>query len=179
MSMQGRSTGSGVVLGFLITVMACVTVPEIRPGLNGAEAAPSSPGAGVEPHRSPIALALRPDGRRLLLANQTAGSVSLVDTETGRVLHELATGERPAGVAISTDGSHGVVTHWYGYDLALLKIENDHVAVAGRLEVRPEPRGVVLSRDGKDSLRGGGGDQRGGGSGPRAAWCDHTGGRGP
>ena len=78
--------------------------------------------------------------------------MSLVDTATGRVLHELATGDRPAGVAISDDGSHGVVTHWYGYDLAVLKIENDHLAVAGRLEVGPEPRGVVLSHDGKTAF---------------------------
>ena len=32
-----------------------------------------------EPHRSPIALALSADGTRLLAANQTAGTVSLVD----------------------------------------------------------------------------------------------------
>ena len=37
---------------------------------------------------------------------------------SGTVLDELATGERPAGVAIAADGSCGVVTHWYGYDLA-------------------------------------------------------------
>ncbi len=36
-----------------------------------------------EPHRSPIALALSADGTRLLAANQTAGTVSLVDTEVG------------------------------------------------------------------------------------------------
>ena len=54
-----------------------------------------------EPHRSPIALALSTDGTRLLTANQTAGTVSLVDTKTGRVLHEVKTGDRPAGVALS------------------------------------------------------------------------------
>jgi hypothetical protein len=36
-----------------------------------------------EPHRSPIALTLSSDGARLLTANQTAGSVSLVDAESG------------------------------------------------------------------------------------------------
>lgn len=42
---------------------------------------PSSPaGLQDEPHRSPIALALSADGTRLLAANQTAGTVSLVDT---------------------------------------------------------------------------------------------------
>ena len=60
-----------------------------------------------EPHRSPIALALSADGTRLLVANQTAGTVSLVDTKTGRVLHELKTGDKPAGVALSKDGRRG------------------------------------------------------------------------
>ena len=76
-------------------------------------------GAG-EPDRSPIALALTADGRRLLVANQTAGSVSWVDPVAGRVVSELKTGDRPSGVAISPDGMTGVVAHWYGYDLAIL-----------------------------------------------------------
>jgi YVTN family beta-propeller protein len=101
-----------------------------------------------EPHRSPIALALSSDGSRLLTANQTAGTVSLLDATAGRVLHEVPTGEKPAGVALSRDGRRGAVTHWYGYDLAVLEIKGDRIAVAGRVEVGPEPRGVAISADG-------------------------------
>lgn len=107
--------------------------------------------AEPEPHRSPIALALSPDGTRLLTANQTAGSVSLVDPIAGRVLHELATGEKPAGVAISPDGRRGVVAHWYGYDVAILGIDGDRLTVAGRVAVGPEPRGVAIAPDGKSA----------------------------
>jgi YVTN family beta-propeller protein len=102
-----------------------------------------------EPHRSPIALALSTDGSRLLTANQTAGTVSLIDTQSGRVLDEVATGEKPAGVAISPDGTRGVVTHWYGYDLAILEVGSEGLKVVGRVEVGPEPRGVVLAGDGR------------------------------
>jgi len=108
----------------------------------------SAPAAREEPHRSPIALALSGDGSRLLVANQTAGSVSLVDTRSHRVLDELKTGERPAGVALSRDGRRGIVTHWYGYDLAVLALKDDHMTVVGRIETGPEPRGVALSADG-------------------------------
>jgi len=108
----------------------------------------SSPAPKDEPHRSPIALALAADGTRLLVANQTSGTVSLVDTKTARVLHELKTGDKPAGVALSHDGRRGVVTHWYGYDLAILELKDDKIAVAGRLEVGPEPRGVAMTADG-------------------------------
>jgi YVTN family beta-propeller protein len=105
--------------------------------------------ADDEPHRSPIALALSGDGSRLLTANQTSGTVSLVDTQAGRVLDEVATGEKPAGVAISPDGTRAVVAHWYGYDLAILEVGTDQLRVAGRIEVGPEPRGVVIAGDGK------------------------------
>ncbi|MGC8639694.1 MAG: c-type cytochrome [Isosphaeraceae bacterium] len=149
---QGKRSIGTVVLLLLCSANALAFWPAPRPRLDGAEAAPSSTSVKEEPHRSPIALALSPDGRRLLVANQTSGSVSLVDPATGTVLHELATGDRPAGVAISADGTLGVVTHWYGYDIALLRIENDRLAVAGRLEVGPEPRGVVLAHDGETAF---------------------------
>jgi YVTN family beta-propeller protein len=101
-----------------------------------------------EPHRSPIALAVSADGTRLLTANQTSGSVSLVDPQSGTVLHEVPTGEKPAGVALSRDARRGVVTHWYGYDLAVLDVGHDRLEVIGRVEVGPEPRGVAISADG-------------------------------
>src|SRR5262249_19303661 len=76
---------------------------------------PSAGGAKSDvAHRSPIALALSADCTRLLTANQTSGSVSLVDTAAGSVLAEVTTGDKPAGVALSKDGKRGVVTHWYG-----------------------------------------------------------------
>ncbi len=105
-----------------------------------------------EPHRSPIALAVSTAGNRLLSANQTSGSVSLVDTKNARVLHELKTGDKPAGVALSRDGRRGVVTHWFGYDLAILEIKDDKLAIIGRVEVGPEPRGVAMTADGSTAF---------------------------
>ena len=113
---------------------------------NSADA--DGPKGGGESDRSPIALALSPDGARLLVANQTSGSISWVDTKLGKVLVEAKTGDRPGGVAISRDGNVGVVTHWYGGDLAILDLVDDRARVVGRVEVGPEPRGVVIADDG-------------------------------
>jgi YVTN family beta-propeller protein len=135
-----------------MVIFLAAAATSVRTRLDGAEAAPTPVQTSLEPHRSPIALALTPDGNRLLVANQTAGSVSLVDTATGEVLHEAATGDRPAGVAISPDGRRGVVAHWYGYDLARLEIRDDRIEVTGRVEVGPEPRGVAISADGKTAF---------------------------
>jgi YVTN family beta-propeller protein len=110
---------------------------------------PTTPAAADnEPHRSPVALALSTDGTRLLTANQTAGTVSLVDAKSGRVLHEIKSGDQPSGVALSKDGRRGAVTHWYGYDIGVLEIKDDIMVLAGRVAVGPEPRGVALSADG-------------------------------
>jgi YVTN family beta-propeller protein len=141
-----------MALGTLVGVLATCVSLSLRTRLDGAEVSPSNPAVSPETDRSPIALALSPDGGRLLTANQTAGTVSLVDPREGKVLHEIATGSRPAGVAIAADGRRGVVTHWYGYDLAVLRIENDRLEVAGRIQVGPEPRGVVLSLDDKTAF---------------------------
>jgi YVTN family beta-propeller protein len=107
------------------------------------------PARAPEPNRSPVALALSSDGSRLLVANQTSGTVSLVDPRAGTVLSEVATGEKPAGVAISKDGRRGVVSHWYGYNLAVLDVGSNRIEVVGRVEVGPEPRGVAISPDGR------------------------------
>ena len=117
--------------------------------LVGGRSGEAGPPAEAERDRSPIALALTRDGSRLLVANQTSGSVSLVDPRAGRVIREVATGDRPAGVAVSADGKRGVVAHWYGYDLAVLDLEGDRLEVIGRVEVGPEPRGVVIAADGR------------------------------
>ena len=106
-------------------------------------------GGDAGPDRSPIALAVSADGTRLLTANQTADTVSLIDTVGGKVVAEVKTGDRPAGVALSKNGRRGAVTHWYGYDLAVLDLGFDSIVVAGRVDVGPEPRGVVIAVDGK------------------------------
>jgi YVTN family beta-propeller protein len=45
-----------------------------------------------------------------------------------------------------------VVTHWYGYDLAVLELKNDKLTEIGRIEVGPEPRGVAITADGSTAF---------------------------
>src|SRR5262245_52264446 len=140
-----RGFRSGVVIGLgsmVVPVLAALAPwAPVRggdaPGSRSSPAVPAPAPGRDEPHRSPLALALSADGARLLTANQTAGSVSLVDVKAGRVLHELKTGEKPAGVAWSRDGRRGVVTHWYGYDLVVLEVKDDRLGLVGRIEVGP------------------------------------------
>jgi YVTN family beta-propeller protein len=118
-------------------------------GLLPARPEPDAEPKASEPHRSPYALALSADGSRLVTANQTADSVSLVDPVAGKVLAEIQTGPKPFGVAISRDGARAVVSHWYGQDVAILRIDTNALTLAGRVTVGPEPRGVAIAEDGK------------------------------
>jgi YVTN family beta-propeller protein len=145
---RGRSTWISVGVGVVATLAAAMIGG--RPSSAGGADGPGAEAkVRADVHRSPFALALSVDGQRLLTANQTAGTVSLVDVGSLKVLDEVETGDRPAGVAISADGRRGAVAHWYGYDLAVLEIRDDTLRVVGRVDVGPEPRGVALSKDGK------------------------------
>lgn len=129
-------------LGPALLLVVAAGLPHARAWGDGAEPRP-------EPHRSPYALALSADGQRLVTANQTSNSVSLVDPVAGKVLDEITTGPKPFGVAISREGTRAVVSHWYGRDVAVLAIEGGRLREVGRVAVGPEPRGVAMSADGK------------------------------
>ena len=125
-------------------------------------------------------------GRRAASLADRAGPLGRRDAAADRqpdLGHGLAGGHRggpgarrgrrpatkPAGVALSTDGRRGVVTHWYGYDLAVLDVGSDKLEVVGRVEVGPEPRGVAICRRRPDGVRRRRGEQRGGPRRPRRA----------
>ncbi len=131
-------------LALVATLAVLLPVGADRPG---SAVAKDEPAAASPAYPSPIALALSADGSRLIVAEQGTGSVALVDPRAGKVLARAATGEKPSGVAIGRDGLLGVVSHWYGSDVAILKIGPESIHVDGRIEVGPEPRGVVLSPD--------------------------------
>lgn len=123
-----------IVLWPMVTVFAADRSGTLQPGSRDI------PG---ESDRSPVSFVLFANGTRAITANQTSGSVSLIDVPSRKVLDEIATGEKPAGVAVAPNGKEAIVTHWWGYDVAILKIENDKLTFAGRVDVGPEPRGVI------------------------------------
>src|SRR5262249_62054729 len=95
----GRLSRFAMSLGLGVVPILWLLLPRtIAKGGDAPIPSPSATASGsTEPNRSPIALALSADGTRLLVANQTAGTVALVDTKAGRVLHEVPTGSKPAG----------------------------------------------------------------------------------
>ncbi len=65
-----------------------------EPAVRAADSPPASPR-----DRSPVDVALTPDGRWLLTVNQTSDSVSLVRVDDGAVVAEIACGRHPSAIA--------------------------------------------------------------------------------
>jgi YVTN family beta-propeller protein len=102
-----------------------------------------------EADRSPYAVALLPDGKRAITANATSNSISLVDLESGRVLSEVSAGKRPMDLAVS--GKRVVVTNWLSDSVTVYRLEGSQLITESTTEIGDEPRGVVLSKDGRSA----------------------------
>jgi len=110
--------------------------------------APKASPVAASAHRSPADVAVSPDGRWALTANQSAGTVSLVDLETGLVASEVRTGDRPTSVAFDISGRQAVVTNTWSGTLSVLMVDGGKLRKRLDLPVGPEPRGVALTRGG-------------------------------
>jgi YVTN family beta-propeller protein len=107
------------------------------------EAAPATP------HRSPTHLVLLPDGRRVLTANHTSDTASLVDIQDGKVLAEVGCGKRPVAVACTADGKHAAVSNLWSASVTLFDVEASTLKRTGEIEVGIMPRSLVFAPDGR------------------------------
>ena len=104
--------------------------------------------------RSPVDLALSPDGRWLVTANETADSVSLIRTSDGQVADEVACGRHPADVEFTSDGDTVLVTGNWSGDVTLLSCLDGQLAHSGAIDVGFEPWGLAVAPGGKRAFVG-------------------------
>lgn len=98
-----------------------------------------------EPHRSPIAVELFPDGKYCLTANHTSGTVSLVELAGRRICSEVAVGGGP--IAISCLDDHRALVCLLNDDrVALVERQADDLAVVRRIDVGHQPRAIAVSK---------------------------------
>ncbi len=116
---------------------------------SGGQAGPNPDKPATEPDRAPVDLILTAGERWLLTANQTSGTVALVETATGKVHAEIPCGERPAAIALTPDEKTVLVTAWWSGELTLLSLADGKLNVTGKVHLGFEPRGVAIAPDGK------------------------------
>lgn len=103
-------------------------------------------GATAEVDRSPLMLALSPDGTRLYTANRTANSVTQIDTSSRRVLKETKVGAGPAGIAVSADGKTVFVANRLADTVSVVDAEK--MRGVKQIKVGNQPFDVLAAPDG-------------------------------
>lgn len=122
------------------------TLPVVLALAGGAAPEPDLRLAKID--RSPVDLVLTPDGERLITANQTSNTLSVVDLASGTVLQEVPCGMRPAGLALSPDGRTLLATAQYAGDVYRYNLSDGRLEPTGRLHVGGEPVGAAIDPHG-------------------------------
>jgi YVTN family beta-propeller protein len=104
------------------------------------------PSAALHAGASNSLMDISSDGKRLLVANPDSGTVTVVDLETRKALHEIAVGEKPEGVTWIGSGPLAAVTVWRENRLVFLNADDGKIVKS--LPVAHEPYGIVATRDG-------------------------------
>ena len=94
-------------------------------------------------YRSPLALAVSPDGKILYVADRTADCVIVVDAAAGKPVREIPLAGEPSGLALSSDGKTLYVAERMAGSVAV--IDTSAATVMGQFRVGPWPVAVALA----------------------------------
>jgi YVTN family beta-propeller protein len=101
--------------------------------------------AAAEPrYKTPVNLALTPDGRELWVACEASASTVVIDPETAEKVAEIDVGGQPHDVTFTPDGKTAYVTNRLDDSLSVIDVESRQVL--STLEVGDEPHGVLADR---------------------------------
>lgn len=100
-------------------------------------------------------IAVAPDGRRLYLSRLRGGSVSVIETATGKLVREIELPQRePGGLALSPDGATVYVAHYAAQAVTAVRVDGGRartIALSGFPgDLAPTPDGsslLVTNRD--------------------------------
>lgn len=107
----------------------------------------------------PAAVALHPDGKRVLVSGSYAGVVSLLRVDGDRLVNEeeIRVGFEPHGIAVSSDGKTAWVALTAAGQVAVIDLPSREVV--RRIDVGRWPRYLALSPDGSRLAVGVSGDR--------------------
>jgi YVTN family beta-propeller protein len=108
---------------------------------------PVAMGAAEPVYKTPINLALTPDGSELWVACESSSSTVVIDTSSLEILAEIKIGGQPHDVTFHPDGSRAYVTNRLDDTLSVIDVETR--GVVATVEVGDEPHGVLLDAPGE------------------------------
>jgi YVTN family beta-propeller protein len=97
-------------------------------------------------YKTPMNLAVTPDGRRLLVACEASNSMIAVDLERGTVLGEVGVGTQPHFVLLSPDGTLAYVSNRGSDDVSVVDVRA--LRVVATIVVGDEPHEMAMNAAG-------------------------------
>jgi YVTN family beta-propeller protein len=102
----------------------------------------------VEPqYKTPVNLALTPDGSELWVACEASGSTVVIDTASALKVAEIEVGGQPHDVTFTADGSTAYVTNRLDDSMSAIDVESREVV--STLNVGDEPHGLLADPTGR------------------------------
>jgi YVTN family beta-propeller protein len=98
-------------------------------------------------YKTPLNMALSPDGKELYVACEASHTVIVVDAAARRKLAEIAAGGHPTDVAFSPDGTRAYVSNRLDDSVSVINVAARKVIET--IPVGDEPHGVLTDRSGK------------------------------
>ena len=93
----------------------------------------------------PECVAVSPDGKRLYLSNEDAGTASIIDVASGKHVSTLIVGTEPEGVTASPDGRLVYVTAETSNVISVIDAKQEKTSA--NILVDSRPRAVIFTRD--------------------------------
>ncbi len=103
--------------------------------------------ASAAEYRSPLALAVSPDGKTLYVSDKTAGCVAVLDAAAGKKVREVAIAGEPNGLALSADGKTLYVAQRKANSIAI--VDTARGAVIGQIPVGTWPVALAVAENTK------------------------------
>jgi YVTN family beta-propeller protein len=98
-------------------------------------------------YRSPVAVAVSPDGKTLYVSDKTAGCVTVIDVAAGKPVRDIPVPGEPNGLALSADGRTLYVAERKAHAVALIDTATGQITA--RIPVGYWPVAVALAEKGR------------------------------
>ncbi len=105
------------------------------------------PVAEAPRYKTPVNLAISPDGREVYVACEASDTAIVLDAATRKKVAEIKVGGQPADVTFSPDGKTAYVSNRLDDTVSVIDVASR--TVVRTLKVGDEPHGVLTDRDGK------------------------------
>jgi YVTN family beta-propeller protein len=99
-------------------------------------------------YKTPLNIAIRPDGKELYVACEASHTVIVVDTKTRKKVAEIKVGRHPTDVAFSPDRKRAYVSNRLDDSVSVIRVADRKVIATVR--VGDEPHGLLTDRSGKN-----------------------------